>query len=66
MLAVLAVALSLVTSGAPQDGSWRTLAPMPTARQEVAVAALQGKVYVIGGYDATGTPSDLVEVYDFN
>src|SRR6266508_4177754 len=35
---------------APAAKGWRTLAPMPTPRGEVAVAALDGRIYVIGGY----------------
>jgi N-acetylneuraminic acid mutarotase len=37
---------------------------MPTPRTEVAVAALDGLVYVIGGLEADGSPSAKVEVYD--
>lgn len=52
-------------------GTWRTAAPMPTKRTEVAVAALDGKIYVVGGFEKPSlsnvisfaiTPS--VEVYD--
>lgn len=45
-------------------GTWETRAPMPTARQELATAALNGKVYVIGGYNSAGESTDLVEVYN--
>jgi N-acetylneuraminic acid mutarotase len=55
-------------SAAPIDqlapGTWTTLAPMPTARQEVAVAALDGRVYVIGGFGAGAEPVAAVEAYD--
>lgn len=54
-------------SPAPEDqapGTWRTLAPMPSARQEVAVAEAGGKVYVIGGFGEWYAPSDTVDVYD--
>jgi len=37
---------------------------MPTPRSEVAVAPLDGKIYVIGGFEADGSPSARVEVYD--
>jgi N-acetylneuraminic acid mutarotase len=37
---------------------------MPTPRGEVAAAELDGKVYVVGGFDGTGATSDAVEVYD--
>jgi len=45
-------------------GTWQTLAPMPTPRTEVAVAALHGLIYVIGGFEADGSPSAKVEVYN--
>jgi N-acetylneuraminic acid mutarotase len=55
-------------STAPLDilspGKWVPLAPMPTARQEVAVAELNGRVFVIGGFGPDNDPVDTVEVYD--
>jgi N-acetylneuraminic acid mutarotase len=55
-------------SSAPIDvlapGTWTTLAPMPTARQEVAVAALDNRVYVIGGFGPGAEAVPTVEVYD--
>jgi len=37
---------------------------MPTPRTEVAVAALDGLIYVIGGLEGDGSSSAKVEVYD--
>src|SRR5688500_7261411 len=55
-------------SPAPVDqrtpGRWDALAPMPTARQEVAVAAFGGHVWVIGGFGAGAEPVATVERYD--
>jgi N-acetylneuraminic acid mutarotase len=55
-------------SRAPVDqsmaGTWTVLAPLPVARQEVAVAALDGRVFVIGGFGGGGAPVATVEVYD--
>jgi len=51
-------------SETPARGKWRTLAPMPTPRSEVAAAALDGKIYVVGGFEADGAPSAKVEGYD--
>jgi len=54
-------------SAAPDDlapGTWRTLSPMASARQEVAVAEVGGKVYVIGGFGEAYGPTNAVEVYD--
>lgn len=55
-------------SPAPVDirtpGAWAAGAPMPTARQEVAVAALGGRVFVIGGFGPGAEPVATVEAYD--
>lgn len=42
-------------------GNWVTLAPMTEPRQEIAVAAVDGKVYVLGGLDGR---SNANSVYD--
>ena len=47
-----------------EGGPWSTLAPMLQPRSEMAIAALGGKVYVIGGYPPGRIPSDVVQVYD--
>src|SRR5262249_7114002 len=55
-------------STAPMDilspGKWVPLASMPTARQEVAVAQLNGRVFVVGGFGPDNDPVATVEVYD--
>ncbi len=43
---------------------WVTLAPLPAARQEVGVAALDGRVYVVGGFNGAGQSVNTVERYD--
>ncbi len=55
----------------PDRGTWRTAAPAPTKRTEVAVAALDGKIYVIGGFEKPSLGNVLnfaitssVEMYD--
>src|SRR3990170_4837290 len=68
-LATIAGCVGATTdSPAPIDvgtpGSWTARAPMPTARQEVAVAALDGRVVVIGGFGASRSPVATVEAYD--
>jgi N-acetylneuraminic acid mutarotase len=74
--AVLALAVMVLTgclgkttdSTAPLDimspGKWIPLAPMPTARQEVAVAEVNGRIFVIGGFGPDSEAVDTVEVYD--
>ena len=53
----------------PASGAWRTLQGMPTPRNHFTAAALDGKLYVIGGRigDVNVTRSsntDVVEAYD--
>ena len=61
----LALALGALI-GAPQNGeaAWSERAPLPEARQEVAVAELSGQVYVLGGFRSDGSVADTVEIYD--
>jgi large repetitive protein len=47
----------------PATGSWKTLAPMPTARYGAATAVINGLLYVSGGYDAAGSTFYTMEVY---
>src|SRR5262249_16111711 len=60
---ILAVAL-VPAGGQSTSAGWSTLAPMPTARQEISVAVVDGKVFVIAGYDGNGQSTATVEVYD--
>jgi N-acetylneuraminic acid mutarotase len=49
----------------PSTDSWTTKSPMPTARCHLAVAALNGLIYAIGGTDTSGNVQyGNVEVYD--
>ena len=66
---VLAGCLGATTqSPAPIDqmapGTWTSFAPLPAARQEVAVATLHGQVWVIGGFGTTAEPTATAESYD--
>ena len=47
-----------------QTGTWSSIPPLPTPRQEVGVAAVEGRVLVIGGIDADRRGSSVVEIYD--
>lgn len=49
------------TAAASLSEGWSTRAPMPSPRQEVAVAELDGKMYVLGGMGAGWT---VAEAYD--
>jgi N-acetylneuraminic acid mutarotase len=48
----------------PALDSWRLLAPMSAGRGSVGAAAVDGKIYVIGGRDPTGKTVNTNSVYD--
>ena len=48
----------------PQTQTWAPIAPMSTEREDVMVAAVQGKLYAAGGDDRNGDTLDSVEAYD--
>ena len=47
----------------PQTNAWTPLAPMSTGRDSFAMAVVQGKLYVAGGYDETNLTA-TAEAYD--
>ena len=48
----------------PRTDTWSTGAQMLTPRNEMAVAALDGLIYAIGGWNLSAVPVATVEVYD--
>jgi N-acetylneuraminic acid mutarotase len=44
-------------------GTWTTLAPMPSRRQELSTAAYNGEIFTIAGYNELGQSTSTVEVY---
>jgi N-acetylneuraminic acid mutarotase len=56
--------IAMASSGHAGAGEWQTLAPMPSARQELSSAVLNGKIYVIAGFDSGGASTSTVEVYN--
>lgn len=58
-------AAPVVTIYAPETNAWTTrAAPAATARRGAAAAALDGRIYVLGGRGADGAVSPRVDVYD--
>ena len=48
----------------PEYDGWTMGTAMPLPRSEHAIAELDGKIWVLGGYPPGRLPSDLVQVYD--
>lgn len=49
----------------PVTDTWAEKAPMPTARSHAASCVIDGKIYVVGGFEAyLSRPGNRVEVYD--
>jgi N-acetylneuraminic acid mutarotase len=56
---------SATTAGAAQSGyEWQAGSGLPTPRTEVAVAADEAQIFVVGGFTADGEPSGVVEMFD--
>src|SRR5262249_36244639 len=53
----------LFGSPARTQGRWIDLAPLQEARQEVGVAALEGRIYAVGGFRDGGATVPAVEGY---
>src|SRR5215467_10396014 len=63
MTSMLAIALWYLSNPMISLDTWAAKAPMPYARSEVGVAALDGRIYVIGGF-GPGADQRVVQVYD--
>lgn len=61
---ILSFLLAAASDAQTAGGEWRTLAPMPSARQEISTAVLNGKIYVIAGFTSDGASTSTVEVYN--
>ena len=48
----------------PQADAWSSAAEMPSARHSLALAASRGRIYAIGGANASGAVLSTVESYD--
>jgi N-acetylneuraminic acid mutarotase len=55
--------IPLITSPALAQ-LWSEGPPMPTARSEITATNIGNDIYVIGGFDESGDPLDVVEVYN--
>jgi N-acetylneuraminic acid mutarotase len=72
LAAAAIVAAATSSNGADDDPgagaaatAWRTLAPSPLERTEVAAARIRRHVYVVGGFDrATGATTNAIARYD--
>lgn len=64
ILGVLSTLLATPTFAQQRETIWAERAPLPATNSEIAVAELDGKIYVMGGYPSTRVYVDTVEVYD--
>jgi N-acetylneuraminic acid mutarotase len=47
-----------------ETDTWTTKEPLPTPRWGASANAVNGKLYIIGGFGADGAPTDVTLVYD--
>ena len=64
LILLLAVTGCALQERKPAYDGWSLLAPMPVANSEIAVAGLNGKIYVIGGYPWDRKTVATVQMYD--
>lgn len=69
VLVVMAAPCFAQTAGTPipgttGPGSWLLLQPMPYQQNEAATAVVDGKIYVIGGFEFETEPTTRIQVYD--
>ena len=48
----------------PATNTWDAVAPMPTGRDGLATAVVDGKLYALGGVDDDGNLLSTVEAYN--
>src|SRR6516162_5353564 len=61
----LLVVVGVLAADCPcPEGTWYSLTPMPSRRQEISTAVLGGEIFVIAGFDADGNSTTTVEVYN--
>ncbi len=63
-LLLLLSPVAIIALQTSNRGGWTSLAPMPSARQEISSAVLNGKIYVIAGFNSSGGDTNTVEVFD--
>ena len=66
MTSSLSVSADQTTQVSPSSSTrsfWANGAPMPTPRSEIAATSLGYTIYVFGGFDTSGQPTDIVEDY---
>jgi len=64
LLPILPVFFISMSSSAALAQSWSEGANMPTARSEISAINIGDEIYVIGGFDESGSALDVVEVYN--
>lgn len=47
-----------------QFGTWTSIPNMPNPRQELGVAAVEGRIYAVGGLAPNGAGSNIVDIFD--
>src|SRR5438105_7002063 len=61
---VIWLLLAAVSEAQTGGGEWQSFTFMPSERQELATAVLNGKIYVIAGLNAQRSSTDTVDVYN--
>jgi hypothetical protein len=61
---ISSIAATITSNNDHTEPFWTNGSPIPTQRTEVSATAVGDSVYVIGGFNAQGQPTNIVEVYN--
>ena len=64
VIPIYSIAAATTSNNDHTKSFWTNGSPIPTPRTEVSATAVGGSVYVIGGFNAQGQPTNIVEVYN--
>jgi N-acetylneuraminic acid mutarotase len=64
LVSVFVLSAQIAVAQVQSLGRWFTRAPLPTPRQEMPLALLDGKIFVPGGFVQGGAGSSIIEIFD--
>lgn len=61
---VVGICIAVADARSQSTGYWISRSPLPTPRQEIPHAVLNGRIYIPGGLGSGGVGTSVVEVFD--
>src|SRR5918911_4090703 len=64
VIPIYSIAAATTSNNDHTKSFWTNGSPIPTPRTEVSATAVGDSIYVIGGFDKYGLPTNIVEIYN--